>query len=67
MKEYYMETLVEKHDGRKWTSHTIVKANSFDDALIEAENRACDLSRCDQKVTSLGKGYVLDNCRGCKW
>ena len=45
----------------------IVKANCFNDAKIEAEHKALDLTNGQQRVISLGKGYELQVGGGCHW
>lgn len=67
MKEYVMQVAVYKTNGNSFADHVIVKANSYDDAKIEAIKKADALTNEQQKVVAIGKGYVLSVGGGCKW
>lgn len=66
-KEYVMQVGVFKANGSKYSDHIIVKANCFNDAKIEAEHKALDLTNGQQRVISLGIGYELQVGGGCHW
>ena len=67
MKEYVMHVVVHKMNGNSFTDHVLVKANSLDDAKIEAINKAYALTNGQQMVEPLGTGYELQTGGGCRW
>lgn len=67
MKEYIMHVVVHKMNGNSFTDHVLVKANSLDDAQIEAINKADALTNGQQRVVALGTGYELQTGGGCRW
>lgn len=67
MKEFVMQVGVYKANGNKFCDRIIVKANCYEDALIEAEHKAYDLTNGQQKVVSLGNGYELQIGGGCRF
>lgn len=67
MKEYVMHVVVHKMNGNSFTDNVLVKANSLDDAQIEAINKADALTNGQQRVVALGTGYELQTGGGCRW
>lgn len=67
MKEYVMHIVVHMMNGNSFTDLVLVKANSFDDAKIEAINKADALTNDQQRVEALGTGYELQTGGGCRW
>lgn len=67
MKEWIMQVVVHKMNGNSFTDHVCVRANNYDDAKIEAINKAYALTNGQQRVESLGRGYELQVGGGCNW
>ena len=67
MKEWIMQVAVHKMNGNSFIDHVCVKANNYDDAKIEAINKADALTNGQQRVESLGVGYELQTGGCCRW
>ena len=67
MSEYVIKVVVHKASGNSFTDNIIVKASCYEDALVEAEHKALEITNGQQRVVSLNKGYKLEVGGGCRW
>lgn len=65
--EWVMHYGVYASNGNRWSGHIIIKADTFDDAILKVTDYCEKQSKNGNEYKATGTGYKLEYGCGCKW